>query len=73
MAEERRRIEAEWEGKYRELSEQYARDRQEAEQKNTKLIEQMSTLHSHMANLKSDLCPKFGKSQNTQLEHWTGG
>ena len=54
MAEERRRIEAESEEKCRELTEQYARDRQDAEQKNTKLIEQMSTLHSHMANMKAE-------------------
>jgi GTP-binding protein EngB required for normal cell division len=54
MEEERRRMEAGFEKKYRELSEQFARDRQEAEQKNTKLIEQMSTLHSSTANLKAE-------------------
>jgi len=52
--EEKRRIEAECEKKCRELTEQYARDRQEAEQKNTALIEQMSTLNSYMANLKEE-------------------
>jgi GTP-binding protein EngB required for normal cell division len=54
MEEERRRMEAKWEEKYRELTEQFARDRQEAEKKNTKLIEQMSTLHSSTANLKAE-------------------
>jgi GTP-binding protein EngB required for normal cell division len=56
-AEERRRIErieAEWEEKYRELTEQFERDRQAAEQKNTTLIETMKMNLADMANLKAE-------------------